>query len=87
MKKSELIALFNNVQEKFEGEINEDYFLQRLKPYADEEGFIDYHRLAMFAYNESLASSKGFLFEILSEILVVEDDVTGNETEPDVPLQ
>lgn len=87
MKKSELIALFNNVQEKFEGEINEDYFLQRLKPYADEEGFIDYHRLAMFAYNESLASSKGFLFEILSEILVVEDDVTGKETEPDVPLQ
>lgn len=87
MKKSELIALFNNVQEKFEGEINEDYFLQRLKPYADEEGFIDYHRLAMFAYNESLASSKGFLFEILSEILVVEDDVTGKEIEPDVPLQ
>lgn len=88
MKKSELIALFNNIQSKFDDEINEDYFLRRLKPYADEDGFIDYHRLAMFAYNESLASSKGFLFEILSEVLVDEDDVViDDETEPDVTPQ
>ena len=29
----------------------------------------------MFAHNESLASAKGFFFEVLSEILVDEDDV------------
>ena len=75
MKKSELITIFNTVQEKFEDEITEDFFLQRLKPYANEDGFIDYHKLAMFAHNESLASAKGFVFEILSEILVDEDDV------------
>ena len=75
MKKSELITIFNTVQEKFEDAITEEFFLQRLKPYADEEGFIDYHKLAMFAHNESLASAKGFFFEVLSEILVDEDDV------------
>lgn len=75
MKKSELITIFNKVQEKFEGEIDEDYFLMRLKPYADENGFIDYHRLAMFAYIESLVSAKGYFFEVLSEILVDDDDV------------
>ncbi len=79
MKKSELITIFNKVQEKFEGEINEDYFLARLKPYADENGFIDYHRLAMFAYIESLASAKGYFFEVLSEILVDDDDVVLEE--------
>ncbi|MBP8031121.1 MAG: hypothetical protein KAY70_01270 [Acetobacterium sp.] len=75
MKKSELITIFNTVQEKFEDAITEEFFLQRLKPYADEEGFVDYHKLAMFAHNESLASAKGFFFEVLSEILVDEDDV------------
>lgn len=75
MKKSELIKIFNTVQEKFEDAITEEFFLQRLKPYADEDGFVDYHKLAMFAHNESLASSKGFFFEVLSEILVDEDDV------------
>lgn len=75
MKKSELITIFNAVQEKFEDAITEEFFLQRLKPYADEEGFVDYHKLAMFAHNESLASAKGFFFEVLSEILVDEDDV------------
>lgn len=75
MKKSELITIFNTVQEKFEDAISEEFFLQRLKPYADEEGFVDYHKLAMFAHNESLASAKGFFFEVLSEILVDEDDV------------
>lgn len=75
MKKSELITVFNTVQEKFEDAITEEFFLQRLKPYADEDGFVDYHKLAMFAHNESLASAKGFFFEILSEILVDEDDV------------
>ncbi|MBC3797924.1 hypothetical protein GH810_02250 [Acetobacterium paludosum] len=70
MTKEELITIFNTVQKKFEDEINEDYFLQRLKPYTDSDGFIEYHKLAMFAYNESLASSKGFLFEVLSEVLV-----------------
>jgi len=70
MTKEELITIFNTVQKKFEDEINEDYFLQRLKPYTDSNGFIEYHKLAMFAYNESLASSKGFLFEVLSEVLV-----------------
>lgn len=74
MKKAELIALFNRVQEKFDDEVCEEYFLHRLKPYANKEGFIDYHKLAMFAYNESLASSKGFLFEILSEILVDKEE-------------
>jgi hypothetical protein len=29
----------------------------------------------MFAYNESLASAKGFFFEVLSEIFVDDDDV------------
>jgi len=33
----------------------------------------------MFAHNESLASAKGFFFEILSEILVDEDDVVLEE--------
>ena len=75
MKKSELITIFNTVQEKFEDAITEEFFLQRLKPYADEDGFVDYHKLAMFAHNESLASAKGFFFEVLSEILVDEDDV------------
>ena len=75
MKKSELITIFNTVQEKFEDAITEEFFIQRLKPYADEEGFVDYHKLAMFAHNESLASAKGFFFEVLSEILVDEDDV------------
>ena len=75
MKKSELITIFNTVQEKFEDAITEEFFLQRLKPYADEEGFVDYHKLAMFAHNESLASAKGFFFEVLSETLVDEDDV------------
>ena len=75
MKKSELITIFNTVQEKFEDAITEEFFLQRLKPYADEEGFVDYHKLAMFAHNESLASAKGFFFEVLSEILVDDDDV------------
>ena len=75
MKKSELITIFNTVQGKFEDAITEEFFLQRLKPYADEEGFVDYHKLAMFAHNESLASAKGFFFEVLSEILVDEDDV------------
>ena len=75
MKKSELITVFNTVQENFEEAITEEFFLQRLKPYADEDGFVDYHKLAMFAYNESLASAKGFFFEVLSEILVDEDDV------------
>ena len=75
MKKSELITIFNTVQEKFEDAITEEFFLQRLKPYADEEGFVDYHKLAMFAHNESIASAKGFFFEVLSEILVDEDDV------------
>ena len=75
MKKSELITIFNTVQEKFEDAITEEFFLQRLKPYADEEGFVDYHKLAMFAHNESLASAKGFFFEVLSEILVDEDEV------------
>ena len=75
MKKSELITIFNTVQEKFEDAITEEFFLQRLKPYADEECFVDYHKLAMFAHNESLASAKGFFFEVLSEILVDEDDV------------
>ena len=75
MKKSELIAIFNTVQEKFEDATTEDFFLQRLKPYADEDGFVDYHKLAMFAHNESLASAKGFFFEVLAEILVDEDDV------------
>lgn len=70
MKKQELIDIFNNVQKKFDDEITEDYFLQRLKPYADSDGFIEYHKLAMFAYNESLAASKGFIFEILSEVLL-----------------
>lgn len=75
MKKSELITVFNTVQENFEEAITEEFFLQRLKPYADEDGFVDYHKLAMFAHNESLASAKGFFFEVLSEILVDEDDV------------
>ena len=75
MKKSELITIFNTVQENFEDAITEDFFLQRLKPYADEDGFVDYHKLAMFAYNESLASAKGFFFEVLAEILVDDDDV------------
>ncbi len=75
MKKSELIKIFNTVQEKFEDVLTEEFFLQRLKPYADEEGFVDYHKLAMFAHNESLASAKGFFFEVLSEILVEEDDL------------
>ncbi|WP_373482084.1 hypothetical protein [Acetobacterium sp.] len=75
MKKSELIAIFNTVQEKFEDVTTEEFFLQRLKPYADENGFVDYHKLAMFAHNESLASAKGFFFEVLAEILVDEDDV------------
>jgi len=70
MTKQELIGIFNNVQKKFDDEITEDYFLQRLKPYADSNGLIDNHKLVMFAYNESLASSKGFLFEILAEVLV-----------------
>jgi hypothetical protein len=74
MKKSELITIFNNVQEKFEDALTEDFFLQQLKPYADDDGFIDYHRLAMYAHNESLASAKGFFFEVLSEILVDDDD-------------
>jgi len=80
MKKSELITIFNTVQEKFEDAITEEFFLQRLKPYADENGFVDYHKLAMFAHNESLASAKGFFFEILSEILVDEEDVVLEET-------
>lgn len=75
MKKSELITVFNTVQENFEEAITEEFFLQRLKPYADEDGFVDYHKLAMFAYNESLASAKGFFFEVLSEIFVDDDDV------------
>ncbi|MDO9491963.1 hypothetical protein [Acetobacterium sp.] len=75
MKKSELITVFNTVQENFEDAITEEFFLQRLKPYADEDGFVDYHKLAMFAYNESLASAKGFFFEVLSEIFVDDDDV------------
>lgn len=81
MKKSELITIFNNVQEKFEDALTEDFFLQRLKPYADESGFIDYHRLAMYAHNESLASAKGFFFEVLSEILVDDNDVTVDDVE------
>lgn len=79
MKKSELITVFNTVQEKFEDAVTEEFFLQRLQPYADEDGFVDYHKLAMFAHNESLASAKGFFFEILSEILVDEDDVVLEE--------
>ncbi|MEA4805375.1 hypothetical protein [Acetobacterium wieringae] len=79
MKKSELITVFNTVQEKFEDAITEEFFLQRLKPYADEDGFVDYHKLAMFAHNESLASAKGFFFEVLSEILVDDDDVVLEE--------
>ena len=75
MKKSELITIFNTVQENFEEALTEEFFLQRLKPYADEDGFIDYHKLAMFAHNESLASAKGFFFEVLAEILVDDDDV------------
>ncbi|MBC3805255.1 hypothetical protein GH808_12585 [Acetobacterium fimetarium] len=70
MTKEELITVFNTVQTKFEDEIDDEYFLQRLKPYTDSDGFIEYHKLAMFAYNESLASAKGFFFEILSELLV-----------------
>ncbi|MDD3307054.1 MAG: hypothetical protein PHO29_08160 [Acetobacterium sp.] len=80
MKKSELITIFNTVQEKFEDAITEEFFLRRLKPYADEDGFVDYHKLAMFAHNESLASAKGFFFEVLSEILVDEDDVVLQDT-------
>jgi len=70
MTKDELIDIFNNVQKKFDDEITEEFFLQRLKPYADSDGLIENHKLVMFAYNESLASAKGFLFEVMSEILV-----------------
>jgi len=79
MTKNELIDVFNDVQKKFEDEIDENYFLHKLQPYADSEGFIDYHKLAMFAYNESLASAKGFFFEVLSELLV--DDEKEDEKE------
>jgi hypothetical protein len=77
MTKDALITIFNTVQKKFDDEVSEAYFWERLKPYANVDGFIDSHKLAMFAHNETLATSKGFLFEILCEILVNETD---NET-------
>ncbi|WKY49170.1 hypothetical protein Q5O24_07625 [Eubacteriaceae bacterium ES3] len=77
MKSEELIKIFNEVQERHEEVLSENYYLERLEPYANEEGYIDYHKLAMFAHNEALSSAKGFMFDILFELLV--DDKEDNE--------
>ncbi|MDK2905473.1 MAG: hypothetical protein PWR12_1549 [Eubacteriaceae bacterium] len=81
MKKEELIEIFNNVQERHEEVLSEDFYLDRLQPYANDEGYIDYHKLAMFAHNEALASAKGFMFDVLMELLVDDTDETDETDE------
>ncbi len=69
MDKAMFDFVFEKHQAKFQFSVEE--LIEKMAPYANENGNMTTERLALFAYSEGVKDCQNFIYSLLSELLDV----------------